>query len=280
MVQATVPSMGTRADSMQTFTDLYKYRFILGNLVSKELKAQYRNMSLGFLWALLNPLVLIVVLSVAWTVFLEAPPSFPSMVIVALIPYNFFTYCLAGCSMSIVGNVSLVKKVRFPRQILPISVICTHLIHFAIQSTLVVLALIVFTPPHDIVSVHLLWLPVLVVIEIGLVTGIGLLVAGLNVVYRDVQYIVESILTILFWVSPVLWSAGPTSPLERFPDWVYYAYFLNPLSGLLEGFRSVLYFGTSPDLITLGMSVAMTFILGYWGVKSFWKQEREFADLL
>ena len=265
---------------MQTFTDLYKYRFVLTNLVSKELKAQYRNMSLGFLWALLNPLVLIVVLSVAWTVFLDVPKSFPSLVIVALIPYNFFTYCLAGCSMSIVGNVSLVKKVRFPRQILPISVICTHIIHFAIQSSLVVLSLIIFTPPNSVLTPNPLWLPILLVMEIGLVTGIGLLVAGLNVVYRDVRYIVESILTILFWVSPVLWSAGPQSPLERFPDWVYYVYFLNPLSGLLEAFRSVLYFGQSPDLITLGMSLGMTLILGYWGVKSFWKQEREFADLL
>ena len=264
---------------MQTFTDIYKYRFILSNLVSKELKSQYRNMSLGFLWALLNPLVMVTVLSVAWTIFLDADASFPVLVLVALIPYNFFTYCLNGCATSILANVTLVKKIRFPRQILPISIILTHLIHFAIQFLLVVAVLILFPHPGHAISLHLLWIPLILLVQLGLVVGLGLLVAGLNVVYRDVQYIVESLLVVLFWASPILWSAGPQSPLAK-SQLLYFVYYLNPLSGILEAWRSVLYFGQNPSLISFGMATAITVVLGVIGVASFWKHERDFADLV
>ena len=86
---------------MQTFTDVYRYRFVLGNLVAKNLKAQYRNMSLGFLWSLLNPLILATVLSVVWVVFFGAQRWFPSFILVTLIPYNFFAYCFTGCAVSV-----------------------------------------------------------------------------------------------------------------------------------------------------------------------------------
>ncbi len=266
---------------MQTLTDLYKYRFILTNLVSKDLKAMYRNMALGFLWSLLNPLVLVVVLSVVWTVFYPSGPgvSFAALVIVALIPYNFFTYCLTGCTGSIRNNVSLVKKIAFPRQILPFSVILTNLIHFAIQASLIVAVLIILPSPHPTLTWQLLWLPLLVALELGLCTGLGLLVAGLSVVYRDVQYIVDSTLTVLFWVCPILYSAGAESSLSGSP-WIYRIFFLNPLSGILEGFRSVLYFGRAPDAYPLIVACVMTLVVGYIGVKSFWRHEREFADLL
>jgi len=264
---------------VQTFTDIYKYRFILSNLVGKELKAQYRNMSMGFLWALLNPLVMVTVLSLAWTMFLGADASFPVLVLVALIPYNFFTYCFNGCSASILGNVSLVKKIRFPRQILPISVIITHLIHFAIQFVLVIAVLLIFPHPGSALSIHLLWLPVILVVQIGLVVGVGLLIAGLNVIYRDVQYIVESLLVVLFWGSPILWTAGPESNLAAYPI-LYHLYYLNPLAGILEAWRSVLYYGRSPSLVTFGMATGIAILLGIIGVASFWKHERDFADLI
>jgi len=265
--------------SLQTFTDIYRYRFVLANLVGKDLKAMYRNMALGFLWSLLNPLVLVVVLSLVWTIFMGAGRDFPSLVLVALIPWNFFSYCLTGCSGAIRNNVSLIKKVSFPRQILPVSIILTHLVHFAIQSLLIVLVLVLFPPPGKVLGLQLLWLPVLVALEIGLVVGSGLLVAGLNVLYRDVQYITDSLLTILFWASPVLWSAGPESGLADW-GWLRYAYFLNPLAGILEGFRDVLYFGRPPAGGPLLAALAVTLCIGYLGVRSFWRHEREFADLI
>ena len=268
---------------MQTFTDVMRHRFILSNLVAKEFKALYRSMALGFLWSLLQPLVLVTVLCTVWLLFFGAGAGFASFVLVALIPYNFFTYCFSGCTGCILNNSSLVKKVKFPRQILPIAVISTHAIHFAIQSTLIVAVLVLLPPPVNIVGPQLLWLPVIVAVQMGLVLGVGMMVAALNVVYRDVQYVVDSVMVVLFWLSPILYDAHQTlvvDGLQQVPSWLGYLYYLNPLAGILEAYRAVLYFGRAPDFATFGMAVFVTLMFGYFGVKWFWVHEKEFADLI
>jgi ABC-2 type transport system permease protein len=280
---------------MQTFTDVIKHRFILENLVGKSLKTLYRSMALGFFWSLLNPLIMVTVVTMVQVVFFTAPRSWPAFFLVALIPYNFSAYCLSGCAGAVINNASLVKKVRFPRQILPISVVITNLVHFAIQSTLVLLALLLlgqetgedamrvatdlkvpFVPPGDVLGPNLLWLPVIVTVHIGLSVGLGLLVSGLNVIYRDVQYIVESVLTVAFWLCPLLYDAGQKLAPER--GWLYWLYFSNPLSGLIDSYRRVLYHGHGPDLVALTMATAVTLAVGALGVRSFWKHEHAFAD--
>ncbi|MGE3173914.1 MAG: ABC transporter permease [Planctomycetota bacterium] len=263
---------------MQTFADIVRYRFVLENLVAKNLKSLYRNMALGFFWSVLNPLVMAAVLTLVQLRFLNGQRDWPSMFLVALIPYNFFAYCLSGCAAVVLNNASLVTKVRFPRQILPVSVVVTSLVHFAIQSTLVVAALVFFGPDRDIVGWQLLWLPAILAVNIGLCMGLGLLVAGANVVYRDVQYLVDSVLTVMFWMTPLIYDAGPM--LENGPRWQYWAYFANPLSGLLDSYRRVLYHGEQPDPAVFAMAVVGTLLLGVWGVRSFWKHEAEFADLI
>ncbi|MBI5853585.1 MAG: ABC transporter permease [Planctomycetes bacterium] len=263
---------------VQTFTDIVRYRFVLENLVAKNLKALYRNMALGFFWSILNPLVMAVVLTAVQLKFFGQQAWWPSTFLCALIPYNFFAYCVSGCANSVIGNASLVTKVRFPRQILPIAVIVTNLVHFAIQSTLVVAALLWFPPPHDVVGWHFLWLPVIVALNLALAVGLGLLVAGANVVYRDVQYIVDSVMTVLFWLCPLVYDAGPV--LANSPRWQFWLYFLNPLSGLLDSYRAVLFWGRAPDLGVLALATVVIALLGVAGVRSFWKHEHRFADLI
>lgn len=273
---------------MQTFTDIVRHRFILQNLVAKNLKALYRNMALGFFWSILNPLVMAVVLTAVQLRFFHQESDWPSTFLCALIPYNFFAYCLSGCAYSVTGNASLVTKVRFPRQILPVSVIVTNLVHFAIQSSLIVAALVFFHPydhatlvPNTIIGWQLLWLPVIVGLNILLALGVGLLVAGANVVYRDVQYIVESVMTVMFWLCPLVYDAGALFVKDGAPrGWSYWLYFANPLSALLDSYRRVLYHATAPDLGVLGLCVVTTTLFGIWGVRSFWKHEGRFADLL
>jgi ABC-2 type transport system permease protein len=263
---------------VQTFRDVITHRFILQNLVAKELKSLYRNQALGFLWTLLNPLVLIVVLTFVWVVFFGNDLSFPPNVLVALIPFNFFAYSLSGCSHSILANANLVKKVHFPRQIIPFSVVITHFVHFLVQSSLILAVLLLFPVKGEILTWRLLWIPCLVTLQFAMCLGIGLLVAGLNVVYRDVQYIVDSVLTVLFWACPIVYEA--TAKLQDHGRWLYYLYFMNPLAGLLESYRSVLYYGQSPPLEILALTVGVSLVLGCLGVWSFWRHEREFADLI
>lgn len=264
---------------MQTFTDTFRHRFVLHNLVAKNFKTLYRNMALGLLWAVLNPLVMVTVLSIVWMLFVADMPSFPSFAMVAYVPFLFFQYCLSGCTQSIVSNASLVKKVAFPRQILPFSVILTHLIHFGIQVPLVVLVLLLFPPQADILGVQLLWLPVILAVQLGLVVGMGLLVASLNVVYRDVQYVVDSLMVVLFWASPIIYKAFDAQALAD-RTWLFVAYYLNPLAGILEGYRSVLFYGEAPRMDTFLLAVLGTTVVGILGMRSFWIHEKEFADLI
>ena len=251
---------------------------MFANLVAKNFKTTYRRMALGFLWSLLNPLVLVVVLSVVWRVFFGAARDFPSFVLIALIPFNFFTHCVQGCTQAVVGNSTLVKKVAFPRQILPLSVVVTHLFDFAVQVPLLAMVMVVFPPPGAVLTVHLLWLPVIFAVQLALVTGLGLLVASANVMFRDMRYIVESTMFLLFWASPILYDAHDR--LRSEPPLLYGAYYLNPLAGILESYRSVVFHGTAPHLLPLGLSAVVTSLLLWVGLAVFRKFEGEFADLL
>src|SRR5690606_6926753 len=147
--------------------------------------------------------------------------------------FNFLSYCINGCSTAILANASLVRKVRFPRQILPYSVILTHLVHFGVQASLIVAVLAVFGAPASPWTPALAWLPVVFALQVGLCAGAGMLVAAWNVVFRDTQYIVSSLLTVLFWASPVIYDAH--AAFDERGEWTLgaYAYFLNPVAGVL-----------------------------------------------
>jgi len=261
---------------VQTISDSFRHHFILSNLIAKEFKAQYRSMALGYLWTLAQPAILVSVLTFVWVVIFNRPISFASQTIVALVPHNFATYCLTQSTGVITRNRGLVKKVRFPRQLLPISIVITNLIHFAIQGILIVVIIIALPPPADILGWQLLWLPVLVALSGGLAAGTSMLVASLSVRYRDMQYLVSSLIPVLFWMSPIVYVAYDTMT----HTWAGYLYYLNPLAGLLEAYRSVLFFGESPHYDTLLMSLTVTLVVGAIGVRSFWRHEREFADLI
>jgi ABC-type polysaccharide/polyol phosphate export permease len=244
----------------------------------------FRNMALGVLWSVVNPLIMVVVLTIVWVVFFKQGIGFALKVLLALVPYNLFVYCLSGCTSAIRDNANLVKKVSVPRQILPVSVVLTHVIQFPIPLALVVLGLLVIPKEYPTVTVHLLWLVPIFVLQLGLSFGVGFLVAAMNAKYRDVRYIVESVLVVLFWFCPILYEASARLTVEidagTLPAWTWYAYFLNPLAGILEGYKDVLYYGRAPDLFVLAMALIVTLIVGAIGVRMFWVHEKEFADLI
>ena len=183
-----------------------------------------------------------------------------------------------GCTQAVVGNASLVKKVAFPRQTLPLAVVTTHLFDLAVQLPLLLAMLLIFPPPESVITVNLLWLPVIFALNLALVVGLGLLVASANVLYRDVRYLVESVLVLAFWASPILYDAHAV--LSEKSQLFFYAYYGNPLAGILESYRSVVFHGTAPHLVPLGMAALGTAVLLWWGTHTFRSLEKEFADLL
>jgi ABC-type polysaccharide/polyol phosphate export permease len=263
---------------MQTFTDTIRYRFVLENLVSKNLKVMYRNQALGFVWAVVQPLVMMLVLTFVMVYVFQGGDHPAARAIVGIVPFNFISYCLSGCAMSVVGAAGLVKKVAFPRQLLPFSVIVTNLVHLAIQAPLVLVVLLIDTPPNAHLGLHLLWLPAIFVVHLGLALGAGLLVAAVNVSYRDVQYMIDSLMTVLFWLSPVMYDSQLMA--VNAPQWVQTLYFCNPLAGIIDAYRAVLFHGTAPDPRTLSLAFLITLVIGAFGVRRFWVHERDFADLV
>ena len=142
-----------------------------------------------------------------------------------------------------------------------------------------ILAIAILPTRGDVLTIYLLWLPLILGLQLALVVGLGLMVSALNVFYRDMQYIVDSVLSVLFWVSPIVYCPFARN-LESHGASIYYIYHLNPLAGILEAYRSVLWYGEAPHMDTLAISVAVTLVIGILGVRTFWRRERDFADMM
>lgn len=256
---------------------LWKFRFALLNLILKDFRIRYRNMSLGIMWSIINPMVMLGVLIFIFTYVYprEGEQFFPIFVLLGLISYNFFSLSISVATTSVVDNSPLVKKVIFPRIILPLSVVFSQVIHFVIMCGLLVVFLIFFQVPW---SWYMLWLPVVYAIQLVAIVGLSLICAALNVYYRDVQYLVTSIMTVLFWFSPVFYSL--TNAHQNMPKLMYGIYLLNPLAGCIDATRMAVLQRMHPDFISLGIGTGSSVVFFVVGVYLFQRIQHNFADRL
>lgn len=261
--------------SRDVLREIWAYRFALRNLILKDFRVRYRNMSLGILWSVLNPLVMlgVLVLVFSYIHLTSREDKFPIFLLLGMIPFNFFSLSIAASTNCIVENAALVKKVIFPRHILPLSVVLSQIIHLVIQGVLLAIFMAIFRVP---LTVMYLWVPVIFLVELVFVSGLSMMTSALNVYYRDTLYLVQSILTIMFWFTPIFYSLpivkGSLHPV------LYQVYLLNPLAGLIDSLRRVILKGTMPDLQALGFAVVMSVLFFWCGWRLFSRRERHFAD--
>jgi len=250
------------------------YLFVIRNLVEKDFKVRYRNMSLGVLWSLLNPLIMMSVLTFIFTKIFatrNAGPYFPLTVLCGLVPFNFFATAWVTGTISLQENAQLIKKVPVPREVFPIASVLSNCLHLLIQIALLLAAVAVFGRG---VNLNWFWLPVIWALEILFVAGLALAFAPLNLYIRDIRYVVESANTVLFWLVPIFYSF--TAIPARFRD----LYQFNPVAALVLMMRNILIEGRPPLASTLSRLTFVSFAMLAVGLLIFGKLKQRFYEQL
>lgn len=232
---------------LSTLRDIWNYRELLGQLVRKELKVKYKDSVLGFFWTLLRPLLQLVVYSVAIGFFLgssRAIPDFGVYLFTGLLAWTFFTDIIGGCTGSIVGNAGLVKKVYFPRELFPLSVVGAALVNFLLQlSVLLAAYLVTWQWPKP---VNLPLVPLALVVLVLFAIALGLVLAAANVYLRDVTYLVEIGLLLWFWMTPIVydWTKVREQLVTNHSlTWLFHIYLANPMANVALAFQRALWPG-------------------------------------
>lgn len=278
---------GFIVDLVRQMVHLFQYRELIRNLVIRDLKVRYKNSILGVLWSLMNPLLMMIVFTVVFTIMAPiraaSVNSFPVFVLCGLLPWNFFVASIMGSTVSIIGNAALLKKVYFPREVIPISLVLSNLVNFLI-ALILLFAFIFFFQIQ--LTIWALFLPLIIFIQIIFTLGIGFFLATANVFYRDTHQIMDVLALAWFFVTPVIYpisilpeqyeltSLGITLDVQRL------AYILNPMASLIANYRVILVDGSPPALDFLGrtmLTAGVVFILG-WSV--FYRYSWRFAEEL
>jgi len=258
--------------------ELWRYRELLYFLTWRDVLIRYKQAVLGVAWAVLQPVLTMVVFTVIFNQLLGVGTGtydvpYPVFAYAGLLPWQLFSGSLARSGTSLVGNASLLTKVYFPRLVIPTSGVLAALPDFLISCFVLAVLMVAYgvTPTW-----HVVFLPLLVVVALVTALGVSLWLSALNVLYRDVQYIIPFLVQLWMFLSPVMY---PTSRIDTLPGWVQVLYNLNPMTGVIGGFRWALFGQQAPDLLFLVSAGAVLLVL-VGGLYYFRRMERVFADVV
>ena len=258
---------------MNIFKEIYAYREMIYSLVHRDLKGRYKGSVLGFAWTFLNPLLQLAVYTMVFSIILRNNiKDFYLFLFVALVPWIFFSTCISGGAGCIRAQGDMIKKIYFPREVIPISFVTSQFVNMALSLLVVFAALILARYPLN--PSALIWLPVVMVIEYFAALGMTFLVSGITVYWRDVEYFMGIIAMAWQFATPVMYG------LEQVPEGLVKFFNLNPMTPIIVAYRDILYYGRAPQMHTLLSAVVFGIVLVGLGYLVFKRLKRHFAEEL
>jgi lipopolysaccharide transport system permease protein len=254
--------------------ELSAHRGLLITWVIRDIKVRYKQSLMGAAWAILQPLSATLILTVIFSRFVRVPTDgipYPIFYYSALLPWTFFASSITFGVSSLVSNMSLVTKIYFPREILPLSAVLASMVDFLIASLIFVGMMIFYQVP---LNASLICIPVLLLIQVAFTVGVVLLVSAMNVFYRDVRFVVPLGLQLWMYLTPIIY------PLSMVPPRFLAVYMLNPMASIIDSYRRIILLGEWPSFppLVLGAGVSVVLVVvAYWYFK---RSEAVFADII
>lgn len=251
---------------MSDLTTLYRHRQLIAALTARDLKARYRGSILGYFWSLANPLLLLLVFTVVFTLIMPARfavQPYPLFLFTGILPWTFFSAAILESTTSISSNAGLIKKVMFPAEALPMVVVLSHLVHFALAIPVMLAALVGFTlAGKAVVTSTILLVPVLMLVQTLFVAGLALTISSASVLFRDLRDIIANLLQLGFFITPIIY---PIEQINSQPVRVLLR--INPMTPFVVSYQNVLFYGRLPSLsdtlLMIGYAVA-SIALGFF----------------
>jgi len=252
--------------------ELIRYREMFMGLVNREIRARYKGSALGFLWSLLNPLMMMGIYSLIFSVYMRIDmPNYAVFLFCGILPWGWFSTALTNASAAIVANSSLIKKIYFPLEVLPLVNVTTNLINFLLSLPILLLSMLVTQTP---ITPFLLLLPVLVVIQFVLTLGFALILCTLNTFYRDVEQLLGPLIMAWFYMTPVIYPAAAV------PEKLKFLLLVNPVAPLMLSYQDIIYHGRMPSLTMLAYCLVVGIVLFVVGYTLFYRKKFTFAEVV
>lgn len=253
------------------FKELYNYRQLLKSNIKKDIRGKYKGSFLGVLWSFVNPLLMTLVYAIVFPYILkDTGDNYVTFLVIGILPWTFFTTVISQGTYCILANAGIIKKVYFPREILPISIATSGLINFLI-SCLIIFLFLIFSGVGF--SIQILWLPLIILTQYLFSLALIFITSAVNVYIRDAEYIINFIVSMLFYATPILYKAETFTGSAI--EWIIK---LNPMATIITCYHDVLFYQSLPHIKSLLIVLLGSIILLWVGYKIFKKLEKRFAE--
>ena len=255
---------------MKLVQDLKNYREFLKSNVKKDIRGKYKGSFLGILWSFINPLLSVLVYAIVFPYIMRIKvENYLIYLITGIIPWTFFTSSINMGIISVLSNANMIKKVYFPRIILPISTVTSCLVNFLISCIIILL----FCIGSGLgLSINLLWLPLIAVIQYVMLLGFTFILSAIEMYMRDIEHIVNFVLSMAFYVTPILYTP------DIFPTQLSWVLKINPMAYIVNAYRSIFFYKEMPDMIGLGIVGIFSVVIFFVGYVIFEKLQKGFAE--